>query len=77
MQYGDSNAEETITDEKDILERVRVRSIPLQGDDCSSIKQGDHVLATKSSRAKDVLYDARVEEVHFLICLMRICLIFL
>lgn len=62
VQYGDSNFEETITDEQDILKRLRVRSIPLQGDDCSFIKRGDHVLATKSSRAKGVLYDARIEE---------------
>ncbi|KAH6802567.1 hypothetical protein C2S51_034013 [Perilla frutescens var. frutescens] len=60
--YGNSNLEETITDEKEISARIRVRSTPLQGDDCTSIRQGEHVLATQNSHVNGVFYDARVEK---------------
>lgn len=60
--YGNNNLEEMITDEKEIHARIRVRSTPLQGDDCSSIRQGDHVLATPNSHVNDVFYDAQVEK---------------
>ncbi|XP_041999062.1 uncharacterized protein LOC121748645 isoform X2 [Salvia splendens] len=59
--YG-NNLEEVIIDKQEIFARIRVRSIPLQGDDCSSIRKGDHVLATESSHVKGVFYDARVEQ---------------
>lgn len=52
-----------ITDKQEILARIRVRSTPLQGDDCSSIRQGDHVLATESQQADGSFYDARLEKV--------------
>lgn len=63
MLYG-NNMEEMITDKQGISARIRVRSTPLQGDDCLSIRQGEHVLATESSHAKGVFYDARVEKVY-------------
>ena len=63
MLYG-NNLEEVIIDKQEIFARIRVRSIPLQGDDCSSIRKGDHVLATESSHVKGVFYDARVEQVY-------------
>ncbi|XP_057778929.1 uncharacterized protein LOC130997581 isoform X2 [Salvia miltiorrhiza] len=59
--YG-NNLEEMIINKQEIFARIRVRSTPLEGDDCSSIKQGDHVLATESLHVKGVFYDARVEK---------------
>lgn len=59
----ENNSQEMITDKKEIFARVRVRSTPLQGDDCSSIRQGEHVLAAKSSQVDGVFYDARMEKV--------------
>lgn len=75
MLYGDNDLEEMITDKREIFARIRVRSTPLQGENCSSIRQGEHVLATQSSHVKGVFYDARVEKVCLLICFLRICLI--
>lgn len=63
MLYG-NNLEEVIIDKQEIFARIRVRSIPLQGDDCSSIRKGDRVLATESLHVKGVFYDARVEQVY-------------
>lgn len=51
-------------DKQEIFARIRVRSTPLQGDDCSSIRQGEHVLAAKSSQVDGVFYDARMEKVN-------------
>ncbi|KAL7136477.1 hypothetical protein ABFS83_10G033500 [Erythranthe nasuta] len=62
LQYGDNDTEEIITDQQEVMARIRVRSTPLQGDDCSSLRQGDRVLATKSSHVKSVFCDALVEE---------------
>ncbi|KAG8376880.1 hypothetical protein BUALT_Bualt09G0110100 [Buddleja alternifolia] len=63
VQYGDNNVDEMIGDKEGVLARIRVRSTPLQGDDCSFIQQGDHVLATQNTSVKDGFCDARVEEV--------------
>lgn len=65
-----------IADKREILARIRVRSTPLQGDDCSSLRQGDHVLATKNSHVKSLFHDARVEEVYILICILKFYLLF-
>ncbi|KAL3839548.1 hypothetical protein ACJIZ3_024139 [Penstemon smallii] len=62
VQYEDTDLEETIVDKEGVPGRIRVRSTPLQGDDCSSIQPGDMVLATRKSHVKGVFYDARVEE---------------
>ncbi|GER28615.1 carboxyl-terminal domain (ctd) phosphatase-like2 [Striga asiatica] len=61
VKYEDSHSQEVIADKEEILSRVRVRSTPLQGDDCSSLEQGYHVLA-QSLLSRNVFYDARVEK---------------
>ncbi|KAK6140284.1 hypothetical protein DH2020_025980 [Rehmannia glutinosa] len=62
VEYGENYPEEMISDKQEVLARVRVRSTPLQGDDCSSLQEGNHVLATQSSHVKGVFYDAQVEK---------------
>ncbi|KAL0451166.1 UNVERIFIED_CONTAM: hypothetical protein Slati_1673000 [Sesamum latifolium] len=62
VKYGDNILEEMITDKDGVHARVRVRSMPLEGDDCSSLQRGDHVLATRHPHAKGVFFDAQVEE---------------
>lgn len=52
-----------ILNEPEVLKRLRFRSIPLQGDDCSHIEQGKHVLAACKSQFPDCFYDAEVEKV--------------
>ncbi|KAL2554511.1 uncharacterized protein Fot_08130 [Forsythia ovata] len=63
VHYGDSDSEETIVDKKEVLARLRVRSVPLQGNSCSLVQLGDHVLATQNSHVKGLFFDAQVEEV--------------
>ncbi|CAA0836415.1 Unknown protein [Striga hermonthica] len=61
VEYEDGHSQLVIADKEEILSRVRVRSTPLQGDDCSSLEQGNHVLA-QSPLSRNVFYDARVEK---------------
>lgn len=65
VQYGDSDSRETIVQKEEVLARLRVRSVPLQGNICSLVQLGDHVLASHNSHVKGLFFDAQVEEVHF------------
>ena len=53
-------------DKEEVLTRLRFRSVPLKGDDCYHIEEGDHVLATNKSGLGSLFYDAKVAKVHFL-----------
>lgn len=56
-----------VLNKDEALMRLRFRSAPLQGDDCSHI-QGKHVLCIHKSPFKSHFYDAKVEKV--LICIL-------
>ncbi|XP_031104262.1 uncharacterized protein LOC116007665 isoform X2 [Ipomoea triloba] len=62
IKYGDDCLEDLIEDKEVALARLRIRSSPLQGSDCSLVKEGDHVLATKKSQLKSLFFDAEVEK---------------
>ncbi|XP_051131174.1 uncharacterized protein LOC127251498 [Andrographis paniculata] len=62
VQYEDNNLEEMISDKDGVIACIRVRSTPLQGDDCTLLQKGDRVLATRNSRVKGDFHDALVEE---------------
>ncbi|GFQ07043.1 protein sawadee homeodomain homolog 2 [Phtheirospermum japonicum] len=62
VEYEDNHSEEVIAEKDEILTRIRVRSTPLQGNDCSSLRQGNRVLAARSSGVKGVFCDALVEK---------------
>nr|GMD03878.1 uncharacterized protein LOC109182315 isoform X2 [Ipomoea batatas] len=62
IKYGDDFLEDLIEDKEVALARLRIRSSPLQGSDCSLVKEGDHVLATKKSQLKSLFFDAEVEK---------------
>ncbi|KAI3937917.1 hypothetical protein MKX01_027844, partial [Papaver californicum] len=55
--------EDVIYSEEEALARLRFRSSPLQGDDCSHNKEGDHVLASLKTQSKSLFFDCQVEKV--------------
>lgn len=61
VYYGNDDLEDTFVSEEETVARLRVRSNPLQGDDCTHIEQGEHILAAQKS--KGPFFDAEVEEV--------------
>ncbi|XP_030529031.1 uncharacterized protein LOC115739878 isoform X2 [Rhodamnia argentea] len=63
IDFGSQEPEDMILTEPEVLKRLRFRSIPLQGGDCSHIEQGKHVLAACESQFPDCFYDAEVEKV--------------
>lgn len=64
LDYGENGFEDIIVNKEEAISRLRVRSVPLQGDECSEIQQGDHILATQQSESKSLFFDAEVEKVH-------------
>ncbi|KAA8516446.1 hypothetical protein F0562_016739 [Nyssa sinensis] len=63
VNYGSNDSEDIIVNEDEAFMRLRIRSVPLQGDDCSHIQQGEHVLATQKSQSRSLFFDAEVEKV--------------
>lgn len=55
--------EEIISNEEEVLARLRIRSVPLQGGDCLLIEEGERVLATHKSQFKTCFFDAMVDKV--------------
>ncbi|KAJ8754055.1 hypothetical protein K2173_001953 [Erythroxylum novogranatense] len=47
----------------EVLTCLRFRSVPLQGDECSCIKEGDHVLASRDTGLDNLFCDAKVKKV--------------
>ncbi|KAK3031714.1 hypothetical protein RJ639_035300 [Escallonia herrerae] len=63
VDYGTNDMEDIIVNRKEAVRHIRIRSLPLQSDDCSRIEQGEHVLATQKSESKSLFFDAEVEKV--------------
>ncbi|KAI8556593.1 hypothetical protein RHMOL_Rhmol05G0266300 [Rhododendron molle] len=63
VDYGNADSEDIIVSEEEAIARLRIRSIPLDGDDCVHIQEGDHVLSTRKSQSKSLSFDAEVEKV--------------
>lgn len=63
VDYVNADSEDIIVSEEEAIARLRIRSIPLDGDDCVHIQEGDHVLATRKSQSKSLSFDAEVEKV--------------
>ena len=68
VDFGRQELEDMVLNKDEALMRLRFRSGPLQGDDCSHI-EGEHVLAIHKSPFKSYLYDAKVEKVS--ICILN------
>ncbi|KAF9596301.1 hypothetical protein IFM89_008827 [Coptis chinensis] len=64
VDFGGQVCEEVIFTEEEAQGRIRLRSTPLQGDECLHIKVGEHVLASQETQFGILFYDAKVEKVH-------------
>lgn len=62
VEFENQDLENMILDDEEVIKCLRVRSIPLKGDDCCSVEQGEHVLATHNLRFKSLFFDAEVEK---------------
>ncbi|XP_021683732.2 uncharacterized protein LOC110667242 isoform X2 [Hevea brasiliensis] len=62
VDFGQDSGVEFL-DKEEVLTQLRFRSVPLKGDDCSSIKESEHVLAANNSGLGSLFYDAKVEKV--------------
>ncbi|GMP50754.1 hypothetical protein CsSME_00017244 [Camellia sinensis var. sinensis] len=62
VDYGNTDSEDIIVNEEEAIARLRIRSIPLHGDDCVHIEEGEHILATQKSQSKSLFFDAKVEK---------------
>ncbi|RVW87371.1 hypothetical protein CK203_033626 [Vitis vinifera] len=62
VDFGSQDLEDIISNEEEALARLRIRSVPLQGEDCSLIEEGERVLATHKSHFKTLSFDAMVEK---------------
>ncbi|XP_034695031.1 uncharacterized protein LOC117921285 isoform X1 [Vitis riparia] len=60
--FGSQDLEDIISNEEEALARLRIRSVPLQGEDCLLIEEGERVLATHKSHFKTLSFDAMVEK---------------
>ncbi|KAB1224071.1 hypothetical protein CJ030_MR2G021703 [Morella rubra] len=63
IEFESQDFENMLLHDEEALECLRFRSVPLQGDDCSRIKEGVHVLAAHKSQFRSCFYDAKVEKV--------------
>lgn len=63
VDFGQDSGVEFL-DKEEVLNQLRFRSVPLKGDDCSRVKEGEHVLAANKSGLGSLFYDAKVEKVY-------------
>ncbi|KAK8942411.1 hypothetical protein KSP39_PZI008928 [Platanthera zijinensis] len=61
VDFGNGD-EDLLYNKEDALSRVRFRSTPLQGDECTNIKEGDRVLALQKAQSKSLFIDATIEQ---------------
>ncbi|KAL8152681.1 hypothetical protein V2J09_010441 [Rumex salicifolius] len=64
VHFDRLDLEDDIQNVKELYARVRVRSIPLEGDDCQHIQEGEHVLAASISNYNFLFIDAMIQEVR-------------
>ncbi|XP_071907699.1 uncharacterized protein [Coffea arabica] len=62
VEYGTNDTDDCIVTKEEALSRLRIRSTPLHGDECSLLREGDRVLATRKSPPKSLFFDAQVEK---------------
>lgn len=64
VHFESLNLTDFILNVEELYARVRVRSIPLEGDDCQHIEEGEHILAASKSNFNSLFIDAVVQEVR-------------
>ncbi|KAK9055505.1 hypothetical protein SSX86_026588 [Deinandra increscens subsp. villosa] len=63
IKYENSDSEDIMESEKEVMTRIRARSLPLQNDDCAHIKPGEHIVVRQNSQSENGFFDAEVEKV--------------
>ncbi|KAJ0797954.1 putative SAWADEE domain-containing protein [Helianthus annuus] len=63
IKYENNDSEDILESEKEAMIRIRARSLPLQEDECTLIKPGDHVVVSQNSQSENGFFDAEVEKV--------------
>ncbi|KAL8236660.1 hypothetical protein R6Q59_017741 [Mikania micrantha] len=63
IKYENNDCEDILESEKEAMSRIRARSLPLQDDECTHIKPGDHVVVSQNSQSESCFFDAEVEKV--------------
>ncbi|KAI3801318.1 hypothetical protein L1987_29422 [Smallanthus sonchifolius] len=63
IKYENNDSEDVLLSEKEAMIRIRARSLPLQDDECTHIKPGDHVVVSQNSQSENGFFDAEVEKV--------------
>lgn len=66
MKFEGQVSEDMMLGVEDALACLRVRSVPLQGDDCCYIEEGKHVLAAREKNYQKLFLDAVVQKVDLL-----------
>ncbi|KAL3531831.1 hypothetical protein ACH5RR_005352 [Cinchona calisaya] len=62
VEYLNNDLDFMIVTKEEALARLRIRSAPLQSDECSLIQEGECVLATNKSQPKGLFFEAEVEK---------------
>lgn len=63
VEFRNSDSEDIITSEEEAVERLRIRSIPLEDGDCIGINEGQHILAMRKTQFRSLFFDAEVEKI--------------
>ncbi|XP_076955012.1 uncharacterized protein LOC143629689 isoform X1 [Bidens hawaiensis] len=63
IKYENTDSEDILETEKEVMIRIRARSLPLQDDECTHVKPGDHVVVSQDSLSENGFFDAEVEKV--------------
>nr|XP_043621106.1 uncharacterized protein LOC122592853 [Erigeron canadensis] len=63
IEFENNGFQDILVSEKEALTRIRVRSLPLQDDDCTRVKPGEHVVVKQNSESETGSFDAEVEKV--------------
>ncbi|XP_020580724.1 uncharacterized protein LOC110024878 isoform X2 [Phalaenopsis equestris] len=61
VDFG-NDEEDVISNKEEALSRLRFRSTPLEGDECTNINGGERVLALQKTKSKSLFIDASIEE---------------
>ncbi|XP_076943994.1 uncharacterized protein LOC143614442 isoform X2 [Bidens hawaiensis] len=63
IKYDNNDSEDILETEKEAMVRIRARSLPLQDNECTHVKPGDHVVVSQDSQSENGFFDAEVEKV--------------
>lgn len=63
VDLGSQDSEQVLVTKEEALKRLRIRSVPLHGDECFNIKEGERLLAGRETQSESLFFDAEVKKV--------------